>query len=430
MSHSRATVNALSGTVDHRFGGGATLRNRTRLADYDKFYKNVYPSSAVNAAGTTASIAAYNNATGRRNLFSQTDLSVTAQTGHVRHTLLTGVEVGRQVTHNYRQTGFFTALGPAVVAMAVPVSAPTIAVPVSFRQSASDADNRTVATVGSVYAQDEIAFAKTVQVIACIRYDRFNADTANHRTGATFSSHDNLISPRVGLVFKPVQPLSVYSSYSVAYLPRAGDQLSSLSVSNQTLEPERFINYEGGVKWDARTDLSLTAAVYRLDRTNVVIPDPNDATALLLVDGQRTRGVELGIAGNLTCAWTVTGGYAHQHGTITQTLSAAAQQGATLGHVPAHTFSLWNRYDATQRISAGLGVIHTSRMFTSTDNTVTLPAFTRVDGALFVTLTARLRAQINIENLGDTRYYAFANGNNNITPGAPRAVRVSLTTRF
>jgi catecholate siderophore receptor len=68
-------------------------------------------------------------------------------------------------------------------------------------------------------------------------------------------------------------------------------------------------------------------------------------------------------------------------------------------------------------------------MFTSTDNTVVLPAFTRVDAALFVTLT-RLRAQVNIENLLDERYYPFSNGNNNITPGSPRALRLSLTTSF
>jgi catecholate siderophore receptor len=69
-------------------------------------------------------------------------------------------------------------------------------------------------------------------------------------------------------------------------------------------------------------------------------------------------------------------------------------------------------------------------MFTSTDNTVVLPSFTRVDGALFVRLTQRVGAQLNLENLLDERYYAFSNGNNNITPGSPRAVRLSLTTRF
>jgi catecholate siderophore receptor len=69
-------------------------------------------------------------------------------------------------------------------------------------------------------------------------------------------------------------------------------------------------------------------------------------------------------------------------------------------------------------------------MFTSTDNTVVLPSFTRIDGALFVRLTLTLTARANIENVLDEEYYAFSNGNNNITPGSPRAIRVALTTRF
>jgi catecholate siderophore receptor len=69
-------------------------------------------------------------------------------------------------------------------------------------------------------------------------------------------------------------------------------------------------------------------------------------------------------------------------------------------------------------------------MFASTDNTVVLPGFTRVDGAVFFDLTSKVRAQVNVENLFDERYYSSAHSNNNITPGAPRAVKVSLTSRF
>jgi catecholate siderophore receptor len=98
--------------------------------------------------------------------------------------------------------------------------------------------------------------------------------------------------------------------------------------------------------------------------------------------------------------------------------------------VPAHNFSLWNKYNVTHRSGVGAGIIHNGDMFTSTDNTVVLPAFTRVDAALFVTLTQQLRAQVNVENLLDERYYPFSNGNNNITPGSPRALRLSLTTNF
>ena len=77
-----------------------------------------------------------------------------------------------------------------------------------------------------------------------------------------------------------------------------------------------------------------------------------------------------------------------------------------------------------------LGAVYQSHVYASTDNTVTLPDFTRVDAALFYTFMPRLRAQVNVENLLDRRYWATANSNNNITPAAPRAVRVTMSTSF
>ena len=430
MSNSMVTVNALNAAVDHRLTRSVVVRNRTRYADYDKFYQNVFPGSAVSADGSTLSLSAYNNDTQRQNFFNQTDLNITASTGSIKHIVLAGAEFGHQATDNLRNTGYFTSLGPNVTAYTVPVSAPTVSVPVMFRQAATDADNHGIATMAAVYAQDQLEFSRYLQAVVGLRFDRFDVDFHNNRTQSDFASTDHLLSPRAGVIVKPVEPLSIYTSYTLTYLPRAGEQLSSLSLTNQSLDPERFTNYEVGAKWDLQPGLSFTTAIYRLDRTNVVVPDPTDASLSILVDGARTKGVEIGLSGRLSPAWTAVGGYAYQDGRITNTLSASAKSGATLAGVPAHTFSLWNRYDVSRRLGAGVGIIHNAAMFTSTDNTVMLPAFTRVDGAVFVTLTRALATQVNLENIFDAGYYAFSHNNNNITPGSPRAFRVSLTTRF
>jgi catecholate siderophore receptor len=153
-------------------------------------------------------------------------------------------------------------------------------------------------------------------------------------------------------------------------------------------------------------------------------------TRSILVDAQRTRGLEVELSGNVTRAWSIAGGYAWQHGEITRSISATAQAGAALAQVPAHSFSLWNKYQFTPRIAAALGVVSRGDVFTSTDNLVVLPAWGRVDGAVFYNVTPRLRVQANVENLLDAHYYPYANSNTNITPGSPRALRVSLTTRF
>jgi catecholate siderophore receptor len=424
-----ATVNAFAAVVDHKFASGLVLRNRTRYAGYDKFYQNVYPSDAVNAVGL-APISAYNNATQRQNFFNQTDLNITRSTGSVKHSLIIGAEIGRQVTDNFRNTGFFTSISPATTSVMVPVAVPTISLPVTFQQNASDADNHGVAKIGAFYAQDQVIFTPQVQAVVGLRYDQFNVDFHNNRTSTDFTSNDRLVSPRLGVIYKPIEPVSIYTSYSLAYVPRAGDQLSSLSLTNEALDPEKFTNYEVGTKWDPRPDLSFAVAVYQLNRTNIVIPDPLDVTRSLLVDGQRTKGLELSLAGNISEAWSVMGGYAYQDGKITRTLSPAAPAGAVLGQLPAHSFSLWNRCNFARVWGVGLGIIHRTDMFTSTDNTVVLPGFTRVDGALFLTVNRHLRGQVNVENLLDDDYFAYANGNNNITPGSQRAIRVALTTHF
>ena len=80
---------------------------------------------------------------------------------------------------------------------------------------------------------------------------------------------DNVFSPRVGIVYKPVEPLSLYVSYSSTFQPRAGEQLASLTLTNAALKPEQFTNYEVGAKWDVLPSLSMTAALFTLDRTNL-----------------------------------------------------------------------------------------------------------------------------------------------------------------
>src|SRR5690606_31624784 len=108
---------------------------------------------------------------------------------------------------------------------------------------------------------------------------------------------------------------------------------------------------------------------------------------------------------------------------FTSAIQGVARKGATVGELPRHTFSVWNRYDFTPRIGAALGVIYRGSMFASADNTIRIPDFTRVDAALFARLTNHVRAQLNIENLFDVNYYASVHNNNNITPGSPIAIR-------
>lgn len=429
QSPSRATVNSAFAILDRRFAQGASLRNHTRFGRYAKFYQNVFPG-AVNAAGTSVSLSAYNNRTDRDNLFNQTDLVLPVATGAIQHQLLAGLELARQETENLRLTGFFTNVSPTATSISVPVAHPRFHDALTFRPNASDASNHGVATSAAVYVQDQVALAARWQAIAGVRWERFAVDFTNRRTAVNLDSRDNLVSPRAGLIYKPAAGISLYASYSLSHLPRAGEQLSSLSLTNRALEPEEFRNREIGLKWEPRPDLALSAAAYRLDRHNVVIADPANPTQSILVDGQRTTGLELGVNGRFTRHWSLAGGYAYQDGNLRSTQSATAVAGARLAQLPRHTLSLWQRYDLNATWGLGAGAIYRDAIFASTDHAVTLPGFVRFDAAIFWRLNAKLRVQVNVENVFDRDYYSAAHSNTNITPGSPRALRLAVTTRY
>ncbi len=423
-SRVKALVNLGAATIEHQ-AGGLNIRNRTHFGDYDRYYLNYVPG-AVTADMSQVALSAYNNTTRRLNMFNQTDATYTVFTGPIRHTLLGGVEAGRQLTDNFRNTGYFNNTASSIL---VPYASPDTTAPATFRQSATDADNHIRTNLGATYIQDQIALSRYVQLVAGLRFDHFDLQYHNNRTRDNLRRIDNLLSPRAGIVFKPIAPLSIYGSYSVTYLPSSGDQFSSLTTITQQVKPEKFNNYEAGIKWDVVPSLSLTTAIYRLDRTNTRSTDPNDPTRIVQTGSQRTNGVEIGATGSVTRKWKVAGGYAYQDAFVTSA-TTAARAGAQVAQVPHNTFSLWNNYQILPRLGAGLGILNRADMYAAIDNTVTLPSYTRVDAAVFFSLTEKIRLQANVENLFDKQYYMNADSNTNISPGSPRAVRVGLTARF
>jgi len=174
----------------------------------------------------------------------------------------------------------------------------------------------------------------------------------------------------------------------------------------------------------------MSVAIFRLDRDDVRSPDPLNPGFFVKTGQQRTEGIELGVQGEVTPTWAMYGGYAYLDGRITKTTSTASA-GAKLQLVPEHQFSLWNRVALGTSWAAGLGVIYQSSSFATLDNRVELPGFTRTDAALYYTFASgKTRLALNVENVFDRKYTPTADGNNNISPGAPRNVQLTLTTTF
>lgn len=426
QSTAHSYVDGAYAVLDHDFGR-VQLKNSFRVTQYDKFYQNVYPdnaaASSVTAAGTLR-LAAYNNANDRTNFFNQTDLTTTIVAGGFEHTLLAGIEVGHQDSRSRRHTGNFSGATLATV----PVSSP-IALATGFPGIATDADNNAKTDIAAFYVQDQVKLSPAWKLLGGLRHDHFRSAVDDRRAGQVdLARTDSAVSPRLGLIWSPTAASTYYASTSYSFLP-SGEQLS-LAPNTVDLAPEKAINHEIGARWDLNPKLTLTAALFRLDRDNVRSPDPLNPGFFIKTGQQRTEGVEIGIQGEVMRHWQVYGGFAHLNGRITQTTSGAVA-GARLQLVPENTLSLWNRFDAGYGWVAGLGLIYQGEAYATLDNRVTLPAFTRSDAALYYTFSGgRTRLALNVENLFDRRYFPTADGNNNISPGAPRHARLTLLTRF
>jgi catecholate siderophore receptor len=400
--------------------------------DYNKVYSNVFAVTPVSTTGTVG-IEAYRDPTKRKSIIAQGNLEWRVATGDIDHVILIGAEYTDQDTTNERINGFFDplVLSSANRRRTVALTNPLVIPAFAFVRGAAGNSNRAVATElkqASFYVQDQIGLGDKIDLIAGLRYDRFNLGFTNSFTAQAFSRVDDLWSPRVGLVFKPVPQASLYVSYAKSFLPQSGDQFLSLDLTSAALKPEVFNNYEIGAKWDIKPDLSLTAAVYRLDRGNTRAAGAVAGTTVLTGE-QRSTGFELSLSGRITPQWQTSLGYAYTDAEITQT-TTAAPAGRKVAQVPRHQLSLWNRYDISDRFGVGVGVYHQARQFATISNLTELPAYTRVDAALFVKFSDRINAQINIENLTDTTYFPVAHNDNNIATGAPINARFTLGVKF
>lgn len=437
LSPNETETKAFNAMIEHAFDNGLTVRNRLRYADYDKFYQNVFASTAVNNAGNL-DFGAYRDETDRKNLINQTDLMFDVKTGAIEHKMLLGMELGNQETYGKR---YQPTTGSTTAATGVSASNPFVPT-ASFAALATN--RKSDVDIAAFYVQDQIVLTPKWQAIVGLRHDKFATDFTNKLNNQEINSSDSFISPRAGLIFKPVEAVSLYGNYSIAYVPRAGDQLLSTSLANSSFDPEKFINYEIGAKFDVNPNLSFTAAVYKLERQNVAITNPGDVTQQILADNQETKGIELGMTGNITDKWSVIGGVAFQDGKITKdiiTFNSGGTRtpqndilkGAELAQTPDRTFSLWNRYEINSTWAVALGVISTSDRYaalpTATTSTV-MPGYTRFDAAVYGKFSEKLRLQVNLENLTNKEYALYAHTNNNITPGSPITGRATMIYNF
>jgi catecholate siderophore receptor len=406
--------------IDGELADNLKVTATALYGDYDKIYLNAFANGAATSPNGTVALDAYSDPTTRQNFIAQTNLIWDVATGSVDHKVLFGLEYGSQQTANQRLGRLFA---PGNLFSLTTRDFPQVSFTTPTRNTKSDV------RFFSAYAQDQISLGEHFDVVVGIRYDRFRIEGTDFIPAAPrpFARTDEKVSPRIGLIYKPQENISVYASYSRTFLPRSGDQFVSLTAVQENLEPEKFTNYEIGIKWDLAPDLSATFAAFQLDRTNATTPDPANPLVTINIGETRTQGIELELTGRITRKWQISAGYGWQDGKL------RGNDAVQLAQLPEHQVSLWNRYDVSRSFGVGLGMVHQSSQFAAirtAANTTRLPGYTRFDAALFWRPSERFDIQFNVENLFNADYFSDAHNNNNISPGAPINARLTARVKF
>jgi catecholate siderophore receptor len=430
VDFSHAEVTSGGFTLEHRFTQQVKLRNAFRKYDYTLDRNNTLVG-AVNEAARTVSLNRTNLRREEDGWFNQTELTQAALLAGMTHRLLYGVEIGQQDKDQVNRS----RSNVATVALFNPVL-PVL--PLSL-DVAPGTDNRGIFTTRAAYVQDLVDLAPEWKALAGVRYDRFEQETRERRAGqSNLHRVDADWSPRAGLVWQPGATQSYYASFSKSFQPSAEN--FPLVANNAQIAPEETTTKEIGGKFDfLEHAVSATAALFRLERTNVKFTDP--VTNLLVPVGtQRSDGLELTLAGQLAQGWQVWSGYSFLDAKVTSSpaldnsdnvVKRVPVQGKRATLTPRHSANLWLSKSFAPGLRAGLGFIAVSERYANPGNTVVLPGYVTVD-AMAGYRVAAIDLQLNITNLLDRGYIASGHGSapNLNMPGAPRGAKLTARYQF
>jgi catecholate siderophore receptor len=234
-------------------------------------------------------------------LANQTDVRGDFETGFAKHTVNAGLELSREwrAQHRDNLNALGLATGPNLPAdLFHPEPSPDLAPVASVFSSATDTQQWTAA----VYAADQVALSKYVEVLGSARFDVFSTHFTSESADATarLQSKDRFLNWRAGLVFHPVEKTSLYAMYGTSSNPSA--ETGVIASGTESLEPERNTTYEVGAKAELLEErLGLNAAVFRTDKTNARVPNTDpEGPAIILEGAQRVQGFNVGVVGTLT----------------------------------------------------------------------------------------------------------------------------------
>jgi iron complex outermembrane receptor protein len=409
--------------LEHRFSDDWRLRNTFRFIWEEDYQDSVGPGALAADLRTQSRTAFITGDAGYS--YSQNNYETTlSAVGNfealgVEHELVIGADF-------FYQNGFSPAGYQRREIGTIDIFNPVYNQPLGAVLAEFGAERYRDTNVG-FYLQDQITFSDQFIALVGGRFDYLNQAFDDVSNGGGSSQSDTAFSPRVGLVYKPVENVAVYGSFS-----RSFQQVTGESLDNTLFRPTRGTQYEVGVKVDWLDNrLSTTLALYRLIQTNVLTSDLRDPDFSIQTGEQRSQGLELNVVGEILPGWNVIAGYAYTDAIVSQDNDIPV--GNRLANVADNTLNLWTTYTFQEGdlegLGFGLGLFYVADRPGDLDNTFTLPSYLRTDAAVYYRRD-RLRAQLNFKNLFNVNYFESANGRNRIFPGAPFEVLATVGWEF
>lgn len=364
-------------------------------------------------------------------LMNDFDLTANFATGMLTHTLVAGVEGDSEAASLVRFTNQDDEILPTPLLDPDPYE-PVGEVHQTIVRQRPVTRTKTFAT----YITDTFNIGPQWSFTGALRYDHFTADFDQPiGTQSHFHHVDNIISPRAALVYKPTDQTSFYFSYGTSFNPSAENL--SLAASNKDLAPEKDRTFEIGGKAEVLDGLlSLTAALFDTEMTNVRISDPLNPGLQSLAGTEHVNGFEFNAQGRLTPNWEIIAGYTY----LDPTAVGLAGPGVH-GPIPNTTHNqanLWSVYDFDHGLQAGLGLNYAGQVEAGTDSATVpgiiqiahVPSHVTLDGMIGYRITDTLVVQLNGYNLTDEYYfvnsYFTRPGENHTVPGAGRTLLLTI----
>lgn len=402
---------------EHDFSGSLRLRNQLR-----------YGASSRDSIATPPRFAGNDSTVINRELRSwiaddeiwdnQIDLVARFKTGGIQHAVVTGLDLSHE--GNIRKIRTAPNMPTTLLDPNPEDVYPGVITPGPY---VGDVTGKSAA----VYAFDTVNLGPQWELNGGLRWDYFDVDGVT-TVPAPISRVDKMLSGRAGVVYKPRANGSIYAAYGTSLNPSL--EGLSYSTANTQIDPEKTYTFEVGTKWDlAGERLSLTAALFRVDKTNARTPGLTpDEPPQVLEGEQRVRGVELGATGSITSRWKVFGAYTLLDSEIMDS-NVPAEVGKRLVNTPLNALSVWSTYELPRRLVVGGGVRFIGRRFGNTINTRWVDSYWLADAMASFPVTRKVGLRLNLYNLANQEYYDRLGGGH-VVPGVGRSATLSTTLSF